>query len=928
MDGGWRRAFRLPAGASRIRREVDDELAFHLEMREQQLIAGGMDPDTARRQARRQFGNVEAIRRRCLTLDTEMERDMRRADLMEELRRDLAYALRALGSQRGFTAVVILTLGIGIGATTAIFSLVDALLLRPIPVSRPEQLITIGQATWVGARVTGGPTLDIFSYPLYRDLRERNRLVSGLLASGRTGRLTAIIPHSPSRPASDSATGGGEERPRGRFVSTNYFSVLGVPATRGRVFTPDPRDGADEPVVVISHGYWQRRFALDPGAVGRTITLNDVPVTIIGVAPEGFFGEIVGQAPDLWIPIGLQPRLMPNESYLEDRQVSWLLLMGRLAAGVTVAQARSGFNQLARQLLDENSGRAARPATETARAPASEVSVLPGDKGFSRLRHTFGPALLVLMAAVVLVLLIVCANVANLLLARAAARRGEVAVRLALGAGRARLVRQLLIESMVLAAMGALLGLVIASWGSTTLLRTASPTGAPIPLATQLDPRVLGFASGVALVTVLLFGLAPALRATRLELADALKSRTRGATGGSLGALGHGLGPGKLLVVGQVALSVLLLVSAGLLLRTTQRLATADVGYERDGLVIVKVASSEAGYEGDRLAGLARALHERFRAVPGVSAVTYSENGLFSGTESSTTLSIAGFVASTEEDTSVNYDHVGPDYLATIGARLLRGRDIREDDLAGRHRVVVINDAMARFYFPGQDPIGRHIVIDSIEHEIVGVAADVKGNVIREAPTRRLYAPFQQMIGEIASLHYELRVAGNVEGIADRIRSESALVDASVRIASVDRLVHLMRQSIAEERLFARLATLFGGLALLLALIGLYGVMTYAIVRRTAEFGLRMALGAGPGDVLSLVLRESLWLVTLGALLGVPAAVTAARLLRSQLFGVTPVDPLIILAVLALLTLCGALAALLPASRASRVDPLEALRAE
>ena len=924
-EPGWRRLFRLGVGRGRLRREVDDELAFHLEMRTQKLIAAGMTPDSAREQARRQFGDVDAIRDDCLTLDNQLERAVRRANFLEELRRDVAYALRTLGSHGGFTAVVILTLGIGIGATTAIFSLVDALLLRQLPVARPEQLIAIGRPNYVNAMTSGAPSTDLFSYPLYRDLRERNRLVTGLLASGRTPRLTAVIPGSVS--GSDSS-GTGEEHPRGRFVSANYFHVLGVQPAAGRVFVPDDAtDGASEPAVVISHGYWRRRFALDPSAIGRTITLNKTPVTIIGVAPEGFFGDVVGLAPDLWIPLGIQSLLMPNERYLEKRDVNWLMLMGRLAPGVTLLEARAGFTQMTRQALEEQAGTRGDPAGARELARRSEVEVHPGDKGFSRIRLSFGQPLLVLMAGAVLVLMIVCANVANLLLARAAARRTEVGVRLALGAARARLVRQLLTESAVLALGGAGAGLMLAWWGSTALLRVASPTSTPIPLAAQIDLRVLAFAGGIALLTLFIFGLAPALRATRVDLAEALKARTRGGTGGALAATGRGLGAGKLLVIAQVALSVLLLIGAGLLVRTTQQLGSTDLGYERDGLVIADVLVGPAGYEGERLSSLATLLLERFRLIPGVQSVSYSENGLFNGTESSTTVHIAGYSAQTEEDTLVNYDHVGPDYLKAIGARLLSGRDISDRDVANSRRVMVINSTMARFYFPGQDPVGRVVGVDSLEYEVVGVAADVKGLVLRDEPTRRFYAPYQQAISERSTLRFEIRTNADLRQISRRVRGEVAAVDASLGIG-IDPLVDLMRASIGEERLFARLATFFGGLALLLAVIGLYGVMTYTIVRRTAEFGLRQALGARPRDVVSLVLRESLALVLLGALIGIPASIAAANLIRSQLFGVSPLDPITIAFVLLVLTTAAAVAAFLPANRASRVAPLDALRAE
>jgi predicted permease len=921
VTGGWRRAFRL-GGRDRLHRDVDDELAFHLAMRAQRLVEAGRTPDEARAEALRQFGDVGAIRADCLTEDQNRERTMHRADVFDAVRRDVTYAWRSLRRQPGFSLVVTLTLGIGIGATTAIFSLVDAVLLRPLPVAHPEQLVAIGDPSRVSSMSEGSTVnTELYSVPLYRDLRDGTRSLSGMFASGRSGHLDVRVPE---RAGATTAV----ERARARFVSGSYFQVLGIRAAAGRVFTAaDDRDVDAEPVIVISDGYWRRRFAADPRVIGRVMMLNDAPVTIIGVTPPGFTGEIVGQSQDFWMPLGLLAQVQPAYGWADDRSISWLLVMGRLAPGVTMGRARTEIAQVVKQALAEHAASAMDPGDVT-RARQAEVPVTSGARGFSRLRSTFGQPLVLLMAGVGLVLLIVCANVANLLLARATVRQGEMAVRLALGAARGRLVRQLLTEAVVLAIVGGALGVLVAWWGSTALVRLASPAEAPIPVGARIDARVLLFASLVSLGTVALFGLFPALRSTRVGLSEALKRRTRGAAGSTLGRGGSRFAAGKLLVAAQVALSVLLLVGAGLLVRSIVTLQRTDVGYDRDGLFIVSVDARGGGYMDDRAALLAEQMERRMRAIPGVQDVTYSENGLFAGTESGTTLQVEGFTAEAEDDTTAAYDHVGPGYFHAVGARLVRGRDIEARDVSGAPRVAVINAAMASFFFPTSDPIGRTVTIDSLTYQIVGVVQDLKDHSLRETPIRRLYMPYQQRGGSIGTLTFIVRMDPRMPTAAKAARDAVAATDPDLGIYEIGWLTDLMRDSIREDVTLARLAGFFAVLALVLAAIGLYGLVSYTIVRRTSEFGLRMALGAAPANVLTLVLRESLVLMAAGLAIGLPASLAAARVIRGQLYEVSVVDPLTIAVVTVVLALSATIAALVPASRAARVAPLEALRHE
>ncbi|MFI5233420.1 MAG: ADOP family duplicated permease, partial [Gemmatimonadales bacterium] len=682
------------------------------------------------------------------------------------------------------------------------------------------------------------------------------------------------------------------------------------------------------PVVVISYGYWTRRFHNDPAVIGKTIVVDDNAMTIVGITPPTFTGEIVGTSNDIWLPLSMQPALQPHMRVLTDRNVDWLLLLGRLAPGATQEQAAQEIGPLiTRMVLANANGRDA--ADFTASKP--RMYIAPGARGFSRVRTTFETPLFTLLTGVGLLLLIICANVANLLLARAVVRGKEIAVRLALGANRGRLVRQLLTESALLALTGSATGMLFAWWASRALIALAF-NGATLPLDLSLDVRVMAFTLGVSVAAVVIFGLVPALRASRVELATTIRASASAVSSGSLGQRGSRAPLGKILIAAQVALSVVMLVGAGMLVRSLRNVQSVDVGLDRDHLLIVDVDINARGYAGDRLQQLARTVRDRISAIPGVEAVTYSENGIFSGTESGTNFELPGYVARTPTDTVTAYDVVGAGYVRGIGGHLLDGRDIAASDEGRPARVALVNKSFATTYFPGQSAVGKFIHLeDTTVVEILGVVGDTHDHKLTGTPDVRVYFSYAQSspgVDPPASLRFMVRSKGEPASVAAPVRAAVVGVDPLLPIDGVDPLATLMQESIGQQRLMAKLSSAFGVLALLLASIGLYGVMTYAITRRTREIGLRVALGARQADVIRAILFEALRLVAAGMVIGIPLALAAVRLLASQLNGVATVDPPSIAAALVVLAASGVIASLLPALRASRVPPIVALQSD
>jgi len=910
-----RPVIRTAFGRRGVPRDVDDELAFHLDMRTRQLIQSGMSPQQALDEARRQFGDLTGVRDACVTYDQERIRAMERASLLQDLRQDITWAARVMRRTPLVSLVVILTLALGIGANTAIFDLVNAVLLQKLPVRAPDELVVLGNPSRTGGMgYSTDPRGDLYSFRTWQRLKAHDGTLSGLAASGRADRIAFLAPGE---------TGQGDH-PRARMVSGNFFQVLGVPAALGRTFIPGDDDAVGgAPVVTLSHGYWQRRFGGDSGVIGREVLVNEARFTVVGVTPPSFTGEVVGQSTDLWIPIAMQGVLWPNRAILDDTQAFWLLLIGRMRPGVTLAQVTSDMNTATRAVLGDQFGPARADVVASVALPVASAA-----RGLSRVRDTYRAPLLILMAGVAVLLLIICANVANILMARAVARAREMGVRLAIGAGRGRLVRQLLTECLLLAILGAAGGLLLANWGSRLLLVMAEDGGSSIRIDTGISVATVGFTLALSMVAVLVFGLFPALRASRVDVATTIRASARSLTG--MGGMGQRNPLGRMLISAQVALSVVLLVGATLLVRSLQHIQEAATGVDRDHLVIASVDANSRGYTEERLSNLAATLVQRVGQVPGVAAVSLSQNGIFNGTESALNIDVPGFEYRDSQDSVSFNDDVGPGFAAATGARLLRGRDFTEADRAGTSPVVIINEAFARHYFGDESPVGRTIRLgDSAFAEVVGVIGDIRDRSLTSDPVRRFYTPYlQRTFGDQGMLRLIVRASGDPAALIPRIREIIRAEDPDLPIDSADLLSDLMRQSVREERLLARLATLFGGVALLLAAIGLYGVMSYAVTRRSGEIGLRVALGAQRGNVVGMVLNDALVLVGIGLAFGLPLTLGASRLLQNQLHGVAPTDPTAFTVALLVLATSAVLAALIPAWRASRVEPIVALQAE
>jgi predicted permease len=904
-----RNKLRYLVRGSRIDADLARELDFHRDMLVEDQERLGYSHSTAMLNARRKMGNT--------TLMTEHSRDAWIVAWLDTLARDVRYSLRSFARNPGFTVVALLTLALGIGANTAIFRLVDAVMLRALPVQRPDELLAIRGS---------------FSYWRFEQLRDRNDVFSDTIG--------ARIVQDVNIAAADQPLGHGSVE----LVSGNYFSVLGVRPIVGRPIVPDDdRVAGAGPVAVIGHGLWRRAFAGSPDVVGRTIRLRgghavggtsgfepDAPnvpkqdeavVTIIGVAPAEFFGDTVGKLVDVWIPITMQPVLMPGRAWLTRRTASWVNIMGRRRPGITEDQARASLTLLWRQIRTEEIG-PSMSETQRRNLANARLIVESAEKGFAQLRREFSQPLLILMAVVTFVLLIACLNVANLLLARATARRQEIAMRLSLGASRRRLVRQLLTESLLLAGTGGVLGLLLATLGAQVLVSMVS--GEQIALRLTPDARILAFTVGVSLLSGILFGLVPALRGTHHDLQHTLKDSTRAGGGRRSGAA-------KGLVAAQIAVSLVLLVGCGLFLRTLYNLKAETVGYDRTNLVVMSLDPIAAGYKGDDISRAMLELRHRMTPLPGVRSVTFSENGLFSGTESRTSIDVEGFKPGADEDRTAYFDQAGPGYFTNVGIPILLGRDFTERDAQGAPRVTIINDTMARFYFPNQSPIGKHIKVSvsgEVALEIVGVTRDAQDHDLRNQPLRRFYVSYLQPIDGITGVNVEVRAASSPGQLFGPLRDVVERFDPKLQVLSLKTAQTLIDESIVSERLIAKLSTFFGALAILLAAIGLYGVMSYTVARRTSEIGVRMALGASQSSVARMILGEILVLVVVGSLIGAVAALGLARFVESLMFGLKPHDPATVIVAVALLLVIGLVAGYLPARRAARIDPLVALRSE
>jgi len=701
--------------------------------------------------------------------------------------------------------------------------------------------------------------------------------------------------------------------------------MLGVKPILGRAFTEaeDEPAGA-HPVAMVSYSWWKRRFNRDPAVVGKTLKLGATIYTIIGVAPPEFFGTKVGESPDLWIPLSMDKQVSPGWNGLDNKWFQSLYILARLKPGVSQQQAQANVNLLARQIWHEYLG----PVLSKQQQEDLEharIQLTPAARGLSRLRFQFSLPLQILMAVVGLVLLIACANIANLLLARATTRQREIAVRLALGAGRTRLIRQMLTESLLLALFGGALGVMFASWASDALLAMVSAGPERLPLNVTPDARVLAFTLLLSLGTALLFGIAPALRATRVDLSPSLKE------GRGMAAVASRSPLAKALIVSQVALSLVLLIAAGLFLRSLVNLANLDAGFNKDNVLLFAIDPVDVGYKEDaRLVNLYQQIEQRVTALPGVRAASIS---FFTFNQGAWTdpVSVRGRTPTREDDEEVNHNVVGPRYFATMGIPLLVGRVFGPQDTEKSPKVAVINETMARRFFPDGSPIGRRFGIgDDPKHsddiEVVGVVKDAKYESLRERMRPAAYYPYTQRIGYYYD--FEVRYSGDPQAIISAVRRAVGEVDRSLPVTYQNSLTQQVERSITSQTLVAQLSTFFGLLAVFLACIGIYGLMSYEVSRRTNEIGVRTALGAGRSSLLWMVMRESLTLVMIGLGVGLGAALAATRVVASQLYGLKPHDPVTVAVAMCLLLAVAAFACFVPARRASHVDPMAALRYE
>jgi predicted permease len=924
----WHRELAKLGALFRRSKPVDDlaeEIRSHLRMEEQENLESGMPPEEAHYAALRRFGNV--------TLAQERSREMWGWNSVETLWQDLRFGLRQLRRNPGLVSVIVLSLALGIGANTAIFSLIDAVMLQTLPVKQPGQLVLLDWAAqgWPGfinslrgnmdEDKSGRTTSTSFSYPVFEQMRTLNSVFSGACGFADPGRLNVGV---------NGLAGMAE----GELVSGDYFSTLRVEPILGRAFTREDDRPQANPVAVISFGYWERRFGQDTRAIGKSITVNGVPFTLLGVTPPEFFGVQPGRSVDIYLPLVSLPQvepawLQPGKSKFADGSDWWVLIMGRLKPGVTEEQARAGLDVILRQNVTADAG-------ASLKAPAiPHIELSPASKGLNYLRQRFSQPLYILMAVVGLVLLIACANVANLLLARATTRQRELAVRLALGAGRQRLVRQLLTESVLLAALGGIAGLLLAFWASQLLVVLISGDQ-PMYLHVSPDGRVLGFTILVSLLTGVLFGLAPALRSTRVDLTPALKEGAKSGWGKTHRFANLHMGLGKALVVSQIALSLLLLVGAGLFVRTLENLENIRTGFNARNLLLLGLDPTQAGYKGERLESFYETLHEHLRAVPGVRNVSLSEQTLISGSASSRSASVPGYTPQSGEanpngTVSVYINGIGDGFFETMGIPILLGRTLNPHDIASSSHVAVVNEVFARKYLGKANPLGQHFKWDpasSKEVEIVGVAQNAKYTDLRQEVPPTVYTPYTESLEDLGAMNFEVRTSGNPKDWTTAVRDAVQGIDKGVPLLFVKTQTERIDQTLLQQRLFAKLTGFFSLLALVLACIGLYGVISYMVVQRTHEIGIRMALGAERDDVVKMVIGNGIKMTLIGVGFGIVGALALTRFWSSLLFGVRPTDPGTFVAVALILVGLALFACYLPARRATKVEPMVALRYE
>ncbi len=817
---------------------------------------------------------------------------------------DLRYAIRMLLKKPGFTLVAVITLALGIGANTAIFSVTDKLLLRSLPVRDPDQLVLVTSVS-----VSPHFVSNLFSYPDFVNYRTQNNVFAGLLAFHRT--------------ELELTNGAATERVTGEYVSGNYFDVLGIQAARGRAFLPEEdKTPGSQPIVVVSDAFSRKHFG-DQNAVGQKITLNGLPLTVVSVAPENFTGMMLERPTELWVPLLIHPQLAQSK-FIETRSDRFLQLLARVKPGVSAAQAETSFDMLAQQIKEANT-----PAgTITKGLPFSEqhIKFEPGGKGISLLRKRFAAPLKLLMAVVILVLLIACANIAGLLLARGITRRKEMAIRLAVGANSWRVARQLLTESLVLAVTGGLLALLIAPWLISLLVNTQSRLDlARTLLAQGLDGRVLAFTALATLAAGIIFGIFPAWQSSKAELVPVLKEE-----GGISSQRERRFTFRSLLVVSQLALAIVVLIGAGLCIKSLRNLLAIDPGYNAETLLVVPLELDEKKYDEARGRVFQHHLYALLETLPGVEAVSYGLVMPFSGSRYISSIFVEGRQPLPNEQMAFDASVVGPGYHETMGIEMAQGRGFTDQDREGAPGVVIVNEALAQRLFPGENALGKRLTLKTSGPplEIVGITRDVKHHDLTETAVPHFDLPALQR-GYDSYTNVVIRTRGPAEDLIPTVRSELLALDSTLSVKGISAVSTQIDNTLAATRLASTLISIFGLVALLLACIGLYGVMAWMVSQRTREVGIRMALGAKAGDVLKLIIRQGLVLTLAGVIIGLLAALAATRLIDTQqLYGVSATDPFTFAVIALLLTAVSLLACYLPARRAIRVDPLQALRYE
>jgi predicted permease len=898
----------------RLETDLEKELRFHFETQVADKIRSGISAVEARRLTRLEFGGIDQIKEDC--------RESRGTMWLESLVQDVRYGLRQLRKSTGFTFVAILSLTLGIGANTAIFTLLNAILLRPLPVQKPGELVLFGDGRAQGSTISipDGNT-KLFSYAFFRDLRQKNASFSGIAAVDSNQFATKA-----------SIAGAAYQTTHVDLVSGSYFSVLGVPAVLGRTIgeSDDSAENAG-PVAVASYSWFQRQFNGDPSALGKTIRIQSHDYTLVGVARPGFYGYTVGQSTDLWIPLSMEKAFSrPGWSGLGANFFQSLYLIGRLKPAVTVTQAGTETNLLFKQILRSYLGPQPSQKHLDDLAHAS-IQLTPGGRGVSFLRYAFSVPLQILMAIVALVLLIACANIANMLLARGVARTREVAMRMALGATRRRIVFQLFTESVLLAILGALAGTAVAWKASVVLLNMAKPGPDPIPLSLTPDLTVLGFTLGIAVATALLFGMLPAFRATGVEFTPALKDGRGSSSASTRGALARSL------IVGQVALSVVLLVVAGLFVRSLIHLSDVDLGFDKHNVLIFSLDSSTANLphgtaDEIRSVHLQEQIEDRVQGIPGVQADGFAFFTFHQGGWTDLVL-FQGIPRTQENGHDVFFNITGKGFFSAMGIRLVEGRLFNAQDTQSSNKVAVINETMARRFFPNGSAIGHRFGIGEIpdhpgEKEVIGVVKDAKYDSLDEGTQMAAYFPCTQNPGFFGNFVVRYAPGANRQEIVSRTRHAIAEINSNILVNNVTSLEEQVDASISTKSLIARLSTFFGIVAVFLACIGIYGLLSYSVARRTSEFGVRLALGARSHMLLWMILRESILLLALGLAIGVPIALSSTRLLKSQLYELSPLDPMAIFIAIAAISSMTLAAAWLPAKRATKINPVQALRAE